>query len=115
MQYRLLILLSSSPALLQAEEKLDNQIDQACMRHAVTLVARIKAEVIDNINEQQSKQMLAMAKESCEAYYTHTFANTDTLNAQPQDDEEKSNWLTEIILRGETERTAGHDRLKRMK
>ena len=45
-----------SPSLFAND--LDKQINKACLRHAVSLVAQLKSDVVDGMSQEQSDQAL---------------------------------------------------------
>lgn len=122
---RFFLLLIALPLLsLQAfaADDIDTQINKACLRHAVSLVARLQSEVVGELSNEKSEQALKLATDSCQAYFKKEFSqNANTIaNAANDEKEEKSNtgvkdWLTERILNGDSSRKAGNERLKRIK
>lgn len=100
---------------------LDNQINKACLRHAVSLVARLKTEVIGELSPEKSDQALKLATESCQAYFKkefnqNTIATSESKNKEEGDKEKgKVDWFTEKILSGDTSRKKGNKRLRKIK
>lgn len=106
------------PGLCFADE-LDAQIDKACLRHAVSLVAKLKNNVVTNMSSQQSEDALKLATESCQAYFKKEFSqNTNTVAAAKEkqnksgSDDEKD-WFTELMTSGEAAKKDGNKRLQR--
>ena len=115
-----IIAMSCIPLSSSAEE-IENQINKACLRHAVSLVSQLKSDVIGELNQSQSDQALKIATESCQAYFKKEFSqNPDAIansnkNQKNTDDEGVKDWLTEKILNGDTSRKEGNERLRRIK
>lgn len=99
------------PSLSHAAD-LDDQINKACLRHAVSLVAQLKSDVIDSLSQNQSDQALKIATETCQAYFKKEFSEK-TITSSTSDDtgDEDSDWFTDKILNSEVERKAGNERL----
>ncbi len=77
---------------LQANE-LNTQIDKACMRHSISLVARLKSDVVGEMDAFQSEKALKLATQSCEAYFKKEFGlNPDAVT---QVKENRAETLTE--------------------
>jgi hypothetical protein len=95
----------------------NEQINKACLRHAISLVTQLKAEVIDDMSQEQSDQTLKIATESCQAYLNKELSQdpeaiSDTKNSNEEsDDKGVKDWLTEKILNDDTSRKAGNERL----
>ena len=85
-------------------DELDEKIEKACLRHAVSLVSQFKSDSIIELNQQQSDKILKIATESCKNNFRSAFNE----NTQEDDD---SDWLTDKILNSEVERKAGNKRL----
>ena len=102
-------------------DDLDAQINRACLRHAVSLVANLKTEVIGDLSQEKSDRALRLATESCQAYFKKEFSqNPDAVStvkntAEATEDGSKIDWLTEKILSGDNSRKEGNERLKRIK
>ncbi len=103
-------------------ENIDNQINKACLRHAVSLVSKLKMEVIGNISQEKSEQALKLATDSCQAYFKKEFSQhpDSVATASNNDKAEKEDgsvkdWLTEKILSDDVTRKKGNERLKNMK
>jgi hypothetical protein len=116
----LLFVLTLFPFSVSADD-LDGQINKACLRHAVSLVAKLKTDVVGELNQEQSDQALKIATDSCQAYFKKEFSqNTEAIAAVNKSQEEKEeggvkDWLTEKILSGEVERKKGNERLRNLK
>ncbi len=103
------------PFQVQAED-LDNQINKACLRHSVSLLAKLKSEVVGEMSQQQSDKALKISNESCQAYFKKEFAtNPESVAAeQPQEKKKKSkDSFTDYILGGDTGQKQGNERLKK--
>jgi len=99
-------------------DDLENKINKACLRHAVSLVAKLKTEVIGELTQEKSRQALKLATDSCQAYFKKEFSqNTKVVSTVKNTNEEKGNidWLTEKILSGDDSRKEGNKRLKKIK
>lgn len=105
----------------QADE-LDNQINKACLRHSVSLLAKLKSEVIGEMSQQQSDQALKMANESCQAYFKREFGgNPESVESiaaksaqQPEvKQKESKESLSDIIFSDEASDKQGNKRLRR--
>jgi len=108
-------------------EDMNEQINKACSRHAVSLVASLKSEVVGDLSQEKSAQALKLAANSCQAYLKKEFAgNTATVAAAekvPEKEvlqkevveEDNMDWFTTKILSGDTTRKEGNKRLKRLK
>ena len=117
--FLLLIAIGITPSLSLANE-LDDQINKACLRHSVSLVARLKNEVINNLDKSQSDEALKIATESCQAYFKKEFSGnavTTVAEDQKQAEEEGGikDWLTESILSGDSSRKEGNKRLDKLR
>jgi hypothetical protein len=108
------------PSISYADE-IDSQIDKACLRHAVSFVAKLKADVIGELSQDKADQALKLATETCQAYFKKEFSqNPEAIAAKNSDkesgDESSTNdWLTEKILSGDTTRKKGNERLRKLK
>ncbi len=100
-------------------DDIDKQINNACQRHAVSLVAQLKADVIANMNQEQSDQALKIATTSCQAYFSKTFSNktlaTDVEVATSGTSEESKSGSSSIldIFDSEVKRKPGNERLNK--
>ena len=100
---------------------LDDQINKACLRHAVSLVSKLKSEVIGNLSQEKYEQALKLATDSCQAYFKKEFSQTPesiaaaSNNKSEEEDGGVKDWLTEKILSDDVKRKKGNDRLKNMK
>ena len=116
-----LALMFAAPAAVYAADDIATQINKACLRHAVSLVARLKADVIGELSQSQSDRALNIATESCEAYFMREFGqqpiarkngkNGET-DADAKEKSEKSSmdkWLDDSA-----EKKKGQKRIERM-
>lgn len=55
-------------------DDLDKQINNACLRHAVSLVAQLKNDVVEGMSQEQSDKALKIATTSCQAYFSKEFS-----------------------------------------
>lgn len=95
-------------------DDLDNQINKACLRHAVSLVAKLKTEVVGELSQDKSDQALKIATDSCQAYFKKEFSqNPEAVAATTGNDENSSalDWL----LNSDVERKEGNERLRKLK
>ena len=116
----LLLFCSFISVPVMADADVAKQINKACQRHAVSLVARLKADVIGDMGQAKSAQAMKLATESCQAYFMREFgqglpvASTQVDDTNPDKSEEKGSWFEEQIIKGgDVERKPGHERLKR--
>ncbi len=87
-------------------------VNKACLRQAISLVNQLKADVIDNMSQEQSDQTLKIATVTCQAYLNKELKNSElTSNSKATGDSDDEDWLTKKILSGEVERKAGNKRL----
>lgn len=100
----------------------DTQIDKACLRHAVSLVAKLKTEVIANISQEQSDKALKLATDSCQAYFKKEFSNTTVSSSNVSNASESSESKTSTksesssifdIFDSEVKRKPGNERLNK--
>lgn len=112
-----LLLITFLPSLTYADD-FDTKINKACLRHAVSLVARLKSEVIGELSQNQSDKALKLATESCQAYFSKEFSEStipdnSPAEAQIADKEEDDDWFTTKLLEGlgDSERKDGNKRL----
>ena len=115
----LLITVTFLPGYSFANE-LDEQINKACLRHAVSLVAKLKNNVVNNMSSEQSDEALIIATESCQAYFKSEFnRNTEsmTVSTDKKDESkgEKSSSILDVIFDSEVKRKPGNERLKNIK
>lgn len=68
----LLFFITLYPCITYAEN-MDTQINKACLRHAASLVAQLKSDVITNMSQNQSDEALKIATTSCQAYFSKEF------------------------------------------
>jgi iron uptake system EfeUOB component EfeO/EfeM len=101
----LLILLFISFYSASHAGDLEEQINKACLRHAVSLVTQLKSEVIDDLSQSQSDQALKIATETCQAYFNKEFNQNSS----------ETDLFTEKILNGDSSRKKGNERLRRKK
>lgn len=107
----LFLLIASLYSSFSFAEELDKKINEACLRHAVSLVTQLKSDVVPEMDQTQSDEALKLATDTCQTYFNKTF--TETPIAKEETDDEDSDWLTEKILSGDVERKAGNKRLSR--
>jgi hypothetical protein len=116
----LLIAISLLPTYSLAGE-FDEQINKACLRHAVSLVAKLKNNVINDMSSSQSDEALKVATESCQAYFKSEFnRNSETVAAtavekQNVESAEESSSILDVLLNSEVKRKPGNERLKKHK
>ena len=111
----LLIAVSLLPTYSVASE-FDEQISKACLRHAVSLVAKLKNNVIDGMSSSQSDEALKIATESCQAYFKSEFSrnpNAVTTKIEGQKSDDKKDWFTELMTGGDSSKKDGNKRLER--
>jgi hypothetical protein len=116
--FTLLLAITLLPNFVIAEE-IDEQINKACLRHAVSLVAKLKTDVVGELSQEKSDQALKIATDSCQAYFKKEFShNPEAVAAaknQSEDDDGVTDWLTKKILSGDTSRKEGNNRIKKIK
>ena len=120
--FLLLTALTLLPFHIFAADDIDTQINKACLQHAVSLVARLKSEVVGELSDKKSEQALKLATDSCQAYFKKEFGQNANTMANTANDEKAGksdggvkDWLTESILNGDSLRKPGNERLKRIK
>jgi hypothetical protein len=97
-------------------EDLEEQINKACLRHAVSLVTQLKTDVIKDLDKSQSDQALKIATDSCQAYFNKEFSNTTISNSESTTEAESSESKSSSILDvfdSEVIRKPGNERLKK--
>ena len=99
-------------------ETMEQQIDRACLKQAVTLVNELKSEVYVDMDSMQSNTILKMAAATCRQQFAKAETRQSLTAIEPtkdeQAEEEKSgDWFTDHILSGEVSDKAGNKRLKR--
>lgn len=110
-----LTILSLLPSLTYADE-LDVKINKACLRHAISLVARLKSEVVGDLTQNQTDQALKLATDSCQAYFAKEFsasaiAKSNTEKMETTQQKESGDPLTDKWF--ESADKPGNKRLKR--
>ena len=116
MKYFILLLLTITTSSVTFAAEVNEKINTACLRHAVSLVAQLKADVVSDLSQAQSDQALKIATETCQAYFNKSFSetttsNTTTANNTNEDTDKDSDWFTDKILNGEVVRKDGNKRL----
>lgn len=106
-----LALYSSAPYAAETE----TQINKGCLRHAASLVAQLKADVINNLTQAQTDQALKIATDSCQAYLNKEFADTPEATVASSEDSKKryADDFTEKFLNDDSEKKDGNKRLTR--
>ncbi len=118
--FTFLLTVTLFPVSVLADD-LDKQINKACLRHAVSLVSKLKTEVVGDLSQEKSDQALKLATDSCQAYFKKEFSqNPEAVAAATNSETEKDDggvkdWLTEKILSGDTSRKEGNNRIKKIK
>jgi hypothetical protein len=117
-----IFLLSLFIPTISFSEDMNEQINKACSRHAVSLVASLKSEVVGDLSQEKSAQALKLATDSCQAYLKKEFGGSTATVATVEEAQEKEvveednmDWFTTKILSGDTTRKEGNKRLKRLK
>tara|TARA_R110000782_G_scaffold15189_5_gene44566 strand:- start:2762 stop:3127 length:366 start_codon:yes stop_codon:yes gene_type:complete len=89
------------------------QINKACLRHAVSLVAQLKADVVNNLTQAQSDQALKIATDSCQAYFNKEFSGTPVATVASTEESKKSytDSFTEKFLNSDAKKKDGNKRL----
>ncbi len=70
---------------VRSESDINAQINKACQRHAVSLVARLKSEITGDLGSAQTSRALAIATESCEAYFMREFGTQEGIASTTSD------------------------------
>jgi len=97
-------------------EDLEEQINKACLRHAVSLVTQLKTDVVKDLDKSQSDQALKIATDSCQAYFNKEFSNTTISNSESTTEAESSESKSSSILDvfdSEVKRKPGNERLQK--
>lgn len=84
----LLFFITLYPSITSADN-VEAQINKACLRHAVSLVAQLRTDVIANMNQEQSDKALKIATTSCQAYFSKEFAVSITAKTNTEETESK--------------------------
>ena len=107
-----IFVLSLYPSASYAAET-ETQINKACLRHAVSLVATLKADVINNLTQAQTDQALKIATDSCQAYLRKAFSDSSEVTVASGEESKKSfkDSFTEKFLNGSSEKKDGNKRL----
>jgi hypothetical protein len=96
--------------------ELDKQIDNACLRHAVSLVTQLKSDVVKGMSQEQSDKALKIATDSCQAYFSKEFSPekiAENLEVQKSVIEKKGSGDAFTDGWFETGGKKGNERLKR--
>jgi hypothetical protein len=102
-------------------DELDDQINKACLRHAVSLVSQLKTDVVGELSQDKSDQALKLATDSCQAYFKKEFSQDSEAvavasnNKKEAENDDDGDWFTEKILSGEVTRKKGNERLRNLK
>ncbi len=117
--FRLSLCLCLSQSLA-AQSALEEQIDTACLRHAISFNSELPKVLQQTISVEQTEQLQQLAINSCRSHFHQSFVNHPTARevASEKDraemienestQEKVKRWLSE-----EPERNAGHKRLKK--
>ena len=100
----------------------DRETSKTCLRQAISLVNRLKSEILADLDEAQSNEILRLATENCNKYFNDGALNpanagkaAEKADITASDKEgEPDDWLTEHILKGEAADKEGNQRLKRL-
>lgn len=116
MKHFLFITIVSLSSITSHAAEIDSKINKACLRHAVSLVAQLKSEVVKNMSQTQSDTALKLATNSCQAYFKKEFINTTVSSDNVSDisnktESESSNILD--IFDSEVKRKPGNERLQK--
>ncbi len=111
-KFTLLFAITFLPFTSHADaDELDSQINKACLRHAISLVARLKSDVVE-LNSKKSDQALKLATDSCQAYFKKEFSQNPVAVVE-KDPEKERDWFTEKMLSGDSAKKDGNKRLQR--
>ena len=113
-----LLLLNLVSLPVSSADDVSSQINKACLRHAVSLVARLKADVIGGMTQEQSDQALKLASQYCQAYFNREFGQNPVVvrneNANEETSKKSGDWFNDQIIQGGgVEKNKGHERLQR--
>lgn len=100
----------------------DQETSKTCLQQAISLVNQLKSEILADLNESQSNEILRLATKNCNKYFNTEKLNQANVNkssgkpgAITTDKEgEQDDWFTEHVLKGETADKEGNQRLKRL-
>lgn len=119
MRTTLLLLFITLYSSITYADDMDAQINKACLRHAVSLVAQLKSDVIANMDQGQSDEALKIATTSCQAYISKAFSNNNLSSndevAPSQTSKESKSGSSSIldIFDAEVKRKPGNERLNK--
>ncbi len=103
-----------------ADTAIEDQINSACQRHAISLSGELQLSIFQDMSEAQAEQVRHRAMISCNAYFHQAFVDNPSAREvaaeksraemiEKETTEEKlKRWLSE-----EPERNAGHKRLQK--
>lgn len=115
-QLSLLLSITFLPLLGFAGE-FDAKINKACLRHSVSLVAKLKNNVVGDLSREKSDEALKIATESCQAYFKKEFSQNPESFANNDEDikDEENSSILDAIFTSEVKRKKGNERLKNLK
>lgn len=100
----------------------DQETGKTCLRQSIALVNKLKSEILVDLDESQSNEILRLATENCNNYFNNGTLNPAHVNKAAEKSDikvsdkkgEPDDWLTEHILKGEAADKEGNQRLKRL-
>lgn len=103
-----------------SDDEAENRINNACHRHAVSLVSQLKNDVVKDMDNAQMQQALKIVTQSCQAHLNQEINNQslavkESNTPENQEDDSVGDWLTDKILGGDTDRKEGNKRLDRIR
>jgi hypothetical protein len=103
-----------------ADTAIEDQINSACQRHAISLSGELQLSIFRDMSEAQAEQVRQKAMISCNSYFQQAFVDNPTAREVAEEksraemiekettEERLKRWLSE-----EPERNAGHKRLQK--
>lgn len=93
----------------------DEAINAACLKQAVSLAQKLKADIFTTMNNDQTDNVIRLSTESCKQQFATKETSQVISQAQKSDDDSGAmDWFTDKILNGEPSDKPGNKRLKRL-
>lgn len=89
-------------------------IDHTCLKQAIALNEKLKADVFTDMDNQQSSQVIRLSTESCKQQFTSRESQQVISQSSDETKDNDSDWFTDYILNGDTPDKEGNKRLKRL-
>ena len=96
-------------------ETIDETVNSACLKQAITLVQKMKADIYSDMSKEQEENIVRMSTDSCKQQFTATETQqVISQAAEEEDDTGTMDWFTDKILNSEAPDKDGNKRLKKM-